>query len=357
MSLFSSLFKSKQPESEELAPVTIPVTVNYSADKPMNIIMRDYIPDERQIKAFEEFAFEEDTYICEGEYIKRSGNCHYGKIKIIIEKGDHNRRRVFSWEVSDKQIPSEFLDDIMSTIKSYYANESRHNLVFRIVDGGYHAVDSRGLSYVVAVKKAISGLINYPSLNYENIGTYLKSNVSPNTCGHTATTINMDDFQEKGTLYDNSYGYLSYLNFRSENESDVFTGSYPLHDCQVLKCRKCDQIVFFHMNDGGIAPRPEFFLADYTKSYLPEPAVKAVHLLKARLDAFREAFGFPELEDRAAITRSETIGYTVRLQDKETPRLFNYREFKSGEEDLISFDLVATTDVLRKVQGWMIEGK
>lgn len=95
------------------------------------------------------------------------------------------------------------------------------------------------------------------NVNYSNINEFLKLHKSHNTCEHNNLNINYKDFEIIGNLYDDTYGFLSYLSVNTNSDKEVIIGCYPLQDCDVLKCNACGQIVFSFVNTGGLAPRTE----------------------------------------------------------------------------------------------------
>lgn len=67
-------------------------------------------------------------------------------------------------------------------------------------------------------------------ISYKNINQYLKkySNKSL-TCEHNFPK----EFDEIGDMTDNSFGFSSYLNFKSNNENEIFIGSYPYNSAKL----------------------------------------------------------------------------------------------------------------------------
>ncbi|TDX13968.1 hypothetical protein [Flavobacterium sp. S87F.05.LMB.W.Kidney.N] len=112
------------------------------------------------IQAFADFEFSEESYYCEGKIKQQSsGYCKYGEVKIIVEnKRDWGGAKKISWEVSDEEIPIEYLDVIATTIKAI-VSDSKNSFKFRIVGGSYHVVDSHKLSFEMATFRAISNLV------------------------------------------------------------------------------------------------------------------------------------------------------------------------------------------------------
>jgi len=115
---------------------------------------------EELAKAFNDFEFSDKSYYCEGKIKKQTGgSCKYGEIKIIIEtNSDSHASKMFSWEVSNVEIPIEYLDVIVTTLKAISKDDHRQ-LKFRIVGGSHHVVDSTYFSFEIATFTAISNLI------------------------------------------------------------------------------------------------------------------------------------------------------------------------------------------------------
>lgn len=188
-------------------------------------------------------------------------------------------------------------------------------------------------------------------VTFRTINVYLQRHKSSNTCGHTTHNIKNDDFDKIGYLFDKSFGYLTYLSFKSEHEKEVFTGSYPLYDCDILKCKTCGQVVFFHFDSGGVFPRPEYFLADYGAEYLIEPAAKSVSFEKERLDDFLKHFDFRDLLNPNMI---EKVNSEIKI-DKSKRYILNYTE--SGSEDTgitIDFKVIGERRLLKRIHEWVI---
>lgn len=186
-------------------------------------------------------------------------------------------------------------------------------------------------------------------VSFRNLQQYLNENISGNTCGHTPQNIDLKAFDKIGDLYDKSIGYLSYLNITSKDIDVVFTGCYPLQDCDVYRCQTCNQVIFSHLNTGGIAPRPEYFIADYGKKYVAEPAVKSVSLKQGLLIAFidRFHFNFP-----TSTTKVDYQSY-ITIHDKSKSHIFNYREHNNGGKTTLHFDLVGPRSLLTLVNDWL----
>ncbi|MEM1135570.1 MAG: hypothetical protein AAGI07_06995 [Bacteroidota bacterium] len=186
-------------------------------------------------------------------------------------------------------------------------------------------------------------------IDFNTIDKYLSANKSNNFCGHTNLNIDPNEFEEIGDLYDDSFGYLSYLSLKSDSDSEEFLGSYPLQDCKILECKTCKQIVFFHYNDGGIAPRPEYFLANYNSQYLVEPAAKSVSLNVNYYQDFITEFGLEEQD------KIKNLGFEPykTIFDKTSTYLFNYREYKGKNGMDANFDIVGLREFLREINKWI----
>ena len=124
----------------------------------------DSYPYEELTKAFENFEFAKETYNVEG-IVRGKAGYNSAEIKIIVENKNSNfNDNLVSWEVSEKQIPIEFFDAIISTIKRI-SNNSKKSLVFRIVDGKFDIVDVSLRKFEFATYRAIANLINFNNQN------------------------------------------------------------------------------------------------------------------------------------------------------------------------------------------------
>lgn len=123
---------------------------------------RSYISYDKIKEAFANFQFAEGQYIGVGQIKNQSaGRCRYAVVKIIIEKAKYVDAN-FQWLVDEGQIPTIFLDVILSTIKIISAgSQSSSTLKIKIVEGSYHAVDSCEQSYEIATYRAMADLINF----------------------------------------------------------------------------------------------------------------------------------------------------------------------------------------------------
>lgn len=185
-------------------------------------------------------------------------------------------------------------------------------------------------------------------VNFENIDAYLKANKSDNACGHAPKNIEKSDFQKIGNLFDNSIGSLSHLSVLSSNKKELLTGTYPLQDCLVLECKKCKQVAFFHFIHGGIIPRPEYILADYSLNYLIDPAVKSIRLTLDQYNVFIEKFNLQEQD----LKKNEGFDPIITIPDLTKTYLFNYREHDEPNGITAQVDLVGNREFIRKVKKW-----
>lgn len=120
---------------------------------------------ENEIEKFKNFHFTKSEYIGCGEIKKQSsGACKFAKIKIRIEKSNNFSSSKFYWRVTNEQIPIEYLDVILSTIKIFFNTEDNFidykNLNFHIIGGEFHNVDSNNLSFEIATVKALISAIS-----------------------------------------------------------------------------------------------------------------------------------------------------------------------------------------------------
>jgi hypothetical protein len=120
------------------------------------------LPYNELSEAFCSFEFVEESYCAEGK-IKRhlSGVNKYAEIKIIIEKKNNIwSNSELSWEVSNDEIPIEYLDVVTTTIKNI-CKKSTNSSKFRIIGGSFHLVDSSSVSFEIATFMAISNAIGF----------------------------------------------------------------------------------------------------------------------------------------------------------------------------------------------------
>jgi hypothetical protein len=113
-------------------------------------------------EAFSKFDFVKESYYAEGKIKRQLSGVHkYAEIKIIVEKKNTMwRDSVLSWELTENEIPVEYLDSILTTIKNICKN-SKNSLKFRIVGGSFHLVDSSLLSFEIATFIAVSNVIGF----------------------------------------------------------------------------------------------------------------------------------------------------------------------------------------------------
>lgn len=52
------------------------------------------------------------------------------------------------------------------------------------------------------------------------------------------------DYEKNFKIYDGKFGYLSYLQFKSSDDSEIFLGSYPMNGADLWKCKKCGKLKF-----------------------------------------------------------------------------------------------------------------
>lgn len=94
----------------------------------------------------------------EGKYIKQSGcPAHFARISIQIEKAKQSETLI-SWEVNQEQIPKEFYQTVATAIQEITPQHSGLN--FRVLDGMFHEMDSRPLSYILATYFALIQCLN-----------------------------------------------------------------------------------------------------------------------------------------------------------------------------------------------------
>lgn len=133
---------------------------NFGMENINFILYRVKLSDYEELsKAFNEFEFSDKSYYCEGKIKKQTGgSCKYGEVKIIVETNGDSYSKMLSWEVSNDEIPIEYLDVIATTLKAISKDDNR-SLKFRIVGGSHHVVDSTYFSFEIATFSAISNLV------------------------------------------------------------------------------------------------------------------------------------------------------------------------------------------------------
>lgn len=116
-----------------------------------------YYPlEQSNLIEFEKLDF--GSYECHG-VLKQHGR-RYAEVKMVIKK-EKRGEDLFIWETSEEEIPSLYIDCILSTIKSFYKYNSDFRLVFKIIGGGFHPVDSHTRAYDTATFKALSQIRKY----------------------------------------------------------------------------------------------------------------------------------------------------------------------------------------------------
>ncbi len=142
-------------------------------------------------------------------------------------------------------------------------------------------------------------------------------------------------------VYDGKFGYLSYLQFKSSDNSEVFLGSYPMNGADLWKCKKCGKLKFFYTETGGHFPQTLSVDVDFDKMYLSDPFAKAVSIKKEKVNDFIDIFEFDELKDPSNIQ-----GFNgLKIIDKTSKYIFAYSEY----QDLVTFNIVANRDILKKI--------
>lgn len=179
-------------------------------------------------------------------------------------------------------------------------------------------------------------------ISFENINQFLKDYSNKNSdCEHNFP----DDFEIIGTLIDNSYGFLSFLDFKTKNDKEVFIGSYPLNSAKLWKCKRCNRLTFSITNDtgfGGLIP----LNIDFNKDYLIEPANKSVLLKKKNLLRFIEKFGIGQLKYPESIDESYS---GKRIINKDNIEIFGFRNYTKYNVEMIKFEIIANRVILREI--------
>lgn len=108
-----------------------------------------------------------------GVYVRQEGPPgRFGVISLILEPAtSHYAACSLSWEVTEAQIPVRFLDAVISSIKHVMAEDAfdgdyLSGCRIRVVDGEYHATDSKLSCYqvatVMAMRDALRSIGLYP---------------------------------------------------------------------------------------------------------------------------------------------------------------------------------------------------
>ncbi|WP_336718310.1 hypothetical protein [Chryseobacterium mucoviscidosis] len=149
------------------------------------------------------------------------------------------------------------------------------------------------------------------------------------------------DYEKIFKIYDGKFGYLSYLQFKSSNDSEIFLGSYPMNGADLWKCKKCGKLKFFYTETGGHFPQTLSLDVDFNKKYLSDPFAKSVSIKAEKLSDFITTFGFAELQNPEKIEKFNGI----KVIDKSKSYIFGYHEFNRN----ITFNMIADKNTLRKV--------
>lgn len=172
----------------------------------------------------------------------------------------------------------------------------------------------------------------------ENINEFFKEYpVKQAQCGHTVFT----DYEKIFEVFDGRFGYLSYLEFKSVNDSEIFLGSYPFNGAEIWKCKKCGKLKFFYTEAGGHFPQTITIEVDFDKNYKSDPFAKLVSIHKDQVNFFIEKFGFHELKDPESIPKFNGI----HIIEKDREYIFGYNAY----DNKITFNVVANRDVLREI--------
>jgi len=181
-------------------------------------------------------------------------------------------------------------------------------------------------------------------ITFENINLFLKNYPhKKDSCPHNFTK----DFEQIGNMSDNSYGFLSYLDFKTEDQNEVFIGSYPYNSAKLWKCKECNYLTFSYTNDSGWGQLVPLKI-DFNKEYLTEPANKSVSIKPINILEFVELFGLTELISPENI--SDYPG--TKLISKNKTSIFRYKIQKTKSGDTINFEIVANRDLLRKIAAY-----
>ena len=89
-------------------------------------------------------------------------------------------------------------------------------------------------------------------LTLENINEFFADYpIKDIDCNHNI----LMDYEKIFKIYDGKFGYLSYLEFKSSDNSEIFLGSYPMNGADLWKCKKCGKLKFFYTETGGHFPQ------------------------------------------------------------------------------------------------------
>ncbi|GAA5089967.1 hypothetical protein GCM10023210_15440 [Chryseobacterium ginsengisoli] len=156
-------------------------------------------------------------------------------------------------------------------------------------------------------------------------------------CSH----VILRDYEKIFDVFDNSFGYLSYLEFKSNDDSEIFLGSYPLNGAELWKCKNCGKLQFFYTESVGHFPTTLSIDVNFSKTYQSNPFAKSVTLNKEKVSYFIDTFGFDELKNPEKIE-----GFNgIKIIDKEDKCIFGYSDY----QDKITFNIIADRKILRKI--------
>ncbi|GAA4161611.1 hypothetical protein GCM10022217_27600 [Chryseobacterium ginsenosidimutans] len=175
-------------------------------------------------------------------------------------------------------------------------------------------------------------------ITLENINAFFQEYPVKNIkCDHKILT----DYEKIFEVFDGSFGYLSYLEFKSNDNSTIFLGSYPFNGTDLWKCKKCGKLKFFYTETGGHFPKMIAIDVDFDKNYKSDPFVKLVSINKDKLSDFIEKFNFNELKNPKNIQKFDG----VKIIDKDIKYIFGYHEYGNT----VTFNIVADRNTLRKL--------
>jgi hypothetical protein len=175
-------------------------------------------------------------------------------------------------------------------------------------------------------------------ITLENFNTFLKEYPIKNIdCPHNILT----EYEQIFKIYEGKYGYLSYLEFKTFDNTETFLGSYPLNGAELYKCKKCGKLKFFYTETGGHFPKTVFLDVSFDKKYLSDPSSKSVSIRKEFLNKFLEKFEFEELKAPIKIVNISGI----KTIDKNKKYVFGY--FDRNEN--IDFNIIAERKILEEI--------
>ncbi|WLQ15410.1 hypothetical protein O5O45_05690 [Hahella aquimaris] len=111
----------------------------------------------------------------EGRFIRQSSSLdRYGHVVLKIEPmKDGNPQSVFSWEVTEDQIPFVFFDATLEGIKRYYEKDEfpgthLSGARIRVIGGSFNPVDSSAMCYSIAAMFAIKEALRKIGISNED---------------------------------------------------------------------------------------------------------------------------------------------------------------------------------------------